>query len=455
MKKKLLLFTGLALSLCLLCSCAGIIEGEYTSSQPHQSAATGGEQTSQLTLEVTEEDDIIPLLTQFVKEGVTYGTLRFTYEDGVEDRLSRACIEFQTETPLGAYAVKYLSYSLNRIVSYYEADISIIYSHTLQEIENIKSFSTFQQVSDSLLETMGAHQYSIAFTCDDDSVTEDTVKEELSRLYYENPDIVTYLPDSDIYSYPQEGFPRIIQVDFSYPYGKSATEIRAGDIEERLSEILAGGEGLSGDGLIRYFSQVLRENVEFDSDRELMDDFSPWHNVYTAYGALVMDRAVGEGYAMAMKMLCQRADISCWVVRGRLNNVSHSWNIVELENGNRYHLDCTMEEGRGIFFTDSEMSDSYWWDSSLVPECNGPSLIPRQSPQKTITPAEEPAQTEEPTETPETEVTDEPSEPAEGDGGETSGDDTGSEGETDSNSEDNPSAGSQTDENSAEIVPLP
>ena len=61
-------------------------------------------------------------------------------------------------------------------------------------------------------------------------------------------------------------------------------------------------------------------------------------------------------------------EISCTVVDGQWNGVSHLWNVVQTAGGYR-HVDLT-QPGEPVFRTDQEMAAAgYTWDSERVPVC--------------------------------------------------------------------------------------
>ena len=63
--------------------------------------------------------------------------------------------------------------------------------------------------------------------------------------------------------------------------------------------------------------------------------------VYTSYGAFVNHNVVCQGYALAFKVLMDRAGIPCCYVKSDAMN--HAWNIVQLD-GNWYHVDVTWDD---------------------------------------------------------------------------------------------------------------
>lgn len=63
--------------------------------------------------------------------------------------------------------------------------------------------------------------------------------------------------------------------------------------------------------------------------------------VYTSYGAFVNHNVVCQGYALAFKVLMDRAGIPCCYVKS--DTMHHAWNMVRLD-GNWYHVDVTWDD---------------------------------------------------------------------------------------------------------------
>ena len=65
---------------------------------------------------------------------------------------------------------------------------------------------------------------------------------------------------------------------------------------------------------------------------------------FSAYGALVKGKAVCEGYARAMQLLLDEAEIPATVVTGfDENRQPHMWNLLTID-GRNYHLDVTWDD---------------------------------------------------------------------------------------------------------------
>ena len=66
-----------------------------------------------------------------------------------------------TGTALGAYAVDYISYDLDRIVAYYEAEVYVYYKRTAEELESIVSVDTGDGLYDAICSALSEMDTSL------------------------------------------------------------------------------------------------------------------------------------------------------------------------------------------------------------------------------------------------------------------------------------------------------
>jgi hypothetical protein len=152
-------------------------------------------------------------------------------------------------------------------------------------------------------------------------------------------------------------------------------------MEKNLNKTVQNiAESVSGDNdgeILLALAERLMEVTDYDAETAAGGDYSNQNSAATAYGALVNGLAVGEGYAMAYKALCDELglDLECDVVLGTLNGKQHAWNIVKLEDY-YYHIDVSGCDTDGIpssfLLNDTVMSERYTWDQSKHKICNGP-----------------------------------------------------------------------------------
>ena len=105
----------------------------------------------------------------------------------------------------------------------------------------------------------------------------------------------------------------------------------------------------------------------------------PESDIYRAYGALVNEDAVCNGYAEAMQLLLMCVDVNTQFVIGTADGIDHAWNLVELD-GNWYHLDTTWDDplpdqGEYVLHpyfnvTDDIMKKNHEWVEEDYPEAD-------------------------------------------------------------------------------------
>lgn len=119
------------------------------------------------------------------------------------------------------------------------------------------------------------------------------------------------------------------------------------------------------------------KNVEYGYPDSNTDEDS---DAFNAYGALVKGKAVCNGYAQAMKLLCDLSGIECEMVTGTADGENHAWNLICL-NEEWYHTDVTWDDpepdnpSRILYsyfnLDDSQMELSHTWEAQNYPQAEG------------------------------------------------------------------------------------
>jgi len=144
---------SLALALCLLTGCASLLERSYTTVEPHSSKFWESEAAD--TLRAENYQDIVNDLLLLIGQHTETATLRlydFTDDLTVSETLERATTEIQQETPMGAYAVEYITSASQSQRGYYEVSIQISYRRTMEQIQSVVN-ATSPEALYSLLES--------------------------------------------------------------------------------------------------------------------------------------------------------------------------------------------------------------------------------------------------------------------------------------------------------------
>jgi hypothetical protein len=129
---------ALALALCLLTGCSALLERTYSTAEPHSSKFWESEAAG--TLRAENHQDVVNDLLLLVGQHRETATLRlydFKSELAVTETLEEAAAEVQQETPMGAYAVEYITTSSHPQRGYYEVAVRIGYRRTLEQLQAV------------------------------------------------------------------------------------------------------------------------------------------------------------------------------------------------------------------------------------------------------------------------------------------------------------------------------
>ncbi len=129
---------ALGVALCLLTGCSALLERTYSVAEPHSSKFWESEAAGTLRAENHQDvvNDLLLLIGQH-RETATLRLYDFESDLAVADTLEEATTEVQQETPLGAYAVEYITASSHAQRGYYEVAVRIGYRRTLEQLQAV------------------------------------------------------------------------------------------------------------------------------------------------------------------------------------------------------------------------------------------------------------------------------------------------------------------------------
>lgn len=126
------------LALSLLTGCSALLERTYSTAEPHSSKFWESEAAG--TLRAENHQDVVNDLLLLVGQHRETATLRlydFKSDLAVADTLEEAAAEVQQETPMGAYAVEFITTSSHAQRGYYEVAVRIGYRRTLEQLQAV------------------------------------------------------------------------------------------------------------------------------------------------------------------------------------------------------------------------------------------------------------------------------------------------------------------------------
>lgn len=348
--KQRLLPALLALSLTLT-GCAALLDREYIDVTPYNPAQTAEGDSSVLRAESYQE--LVNALMYFVTQSADEGAVRL-YMDSqdLEADLEAACLEVVQESPLGAYAVEHIKYSVTPLVTYSEAQVQITYRRSREQIASIANATGITAIRSELRSALSSfdreHALRISYFDSDETFIPTLVR----QAYLSVPAAALDYPDITVAVYPDSGRQRIVEIGLTYHLEEEELLHRRDALEKKLVQMTAALPTQEGDALLH----------ELLLDLYPICAYSP-EGGNTAYHALLEGPANSEGMALALAAFCSQADFSCMVVEGTLEGAPHFWNLIKTSQG-WLHLDLTASDGKEfIFHQDVTMEEAgYLWD---------------------------------------------------------------------------------------------
>ena len=363
--KKSLLAVFLLLALSLSAGCSSIVDGSYTYERKHQES--GSTEAAAGDIGVSNYEDLKTAIYNFARDGVRRGTIKFYYNgDDTNEVISKAIQEVKLNTPVGAYAVDLISPKTTRIVSYYEIDLTITYLKTRAQMNKVQDVQTKNGVNELIADSLRLGNDELVMQSSIGSLSEEYILTEVESAYYSNPLYAIEHPEVTVTFYPESGITRIVEVLFNYTDSAVARDQMQQIVASECSGLISGISLTedSGENARSLCAALARHSECVQTAEDVLYN--------GAYGPLRLNIGTSEGYALTYKLLCDSVGIECQVVKGRLDNEEHFWNIIYI--GDRYyHVDafaCDEAGYNSVFMaSDSDMLGAYWWDTELYPTC--------------------------------------------------------------------------------------
>lgn len=195
---------------------------------------------------------------------------------------------------------------------------------------------------------------------------------------------VEYFTKSWKYTYNGDS----LMATFEYRFSKSEFSRRAKNVRTALNKARYIVASMITPSMSDFYKEkalhdYIINNAKYDYQNYLSNTIPD--ESFEEYGCLVLGVAVCEGYAKAMKLLCDLSGLECMLVMGKSTNnyadEGHAWNIVKID-GEYYHVDVTnndpvTRDGSNILtyqyfnLPDSEMALYNSWSRADYPICTG------------------------------------------------------------------------------------
>lgn len=356
MKKTGILLT-LAASL-LLTGCSAMLERDYSHVTPHNAAPTTEGDPSILRAESYQE--LVNALVYLVNLGAEQGTIRlYTDSEDVEDFLSNACLEVVQEDPLGAYCVEFITYSVDPVVTFSQAEVDITYRRTREQVASIVqatgAAAIRSELGTALTSFAPERTLRIHYFEEDEAFIQDLAH----QAYYDAPAFALGMPVISVSIYPNSGRQRIVEITLNYPLDHAELLARQSELAGAVDKLAQELPALSGQKRLLAAARAVLEAGDFDP-----------LGGSTAYDLFMDGSANSEGLSLAFAALCQRLELPCQTAQGTLEESPRFWVAVQTGEGWR-HLDLAASDGEELpLYTDLQLQElGYIWDPATLPPC--------------------------------------------------------------------------------------
>lgn len=357
---------GRIVALCMVCvmllsGCSTLLNRSYSQEKAHTQFSDVDKNPDILRAETYQ--GLVSALLFFISEAEENGVIRlYEYTGSAETDLDSACLEVTQQDPLGAYAVDYIKYDIARAMSYYEANVKIVYKRSFAQISDIVSVTGSSAIVGELREALADFEQEkvLRVSYFDPNMQAENVSAMLTEAYYDVPESAFGKPSVSVQLYPEQavGQQRLVELVLQYPQDREELKQLQETLLEKSKRITKPLITMSASEKTERIVRMLKQSVQVVSDGE--------ETQATAYAALLEGRTDQEGLALATELLFHQSGMQCRLVWGSRNNKPHVWNIVQIQ-GQWKHLDMTEENPKPQGDTAMQKAGYVW--SGDIPVC--------------------------------------------------------------------------------------
>ena len=375
---------ALLLLLCLLLTGCSWFGGSYVNVVPHQehSKTIMGQ-----SLQATNYAQLVTILQDMVAQAAESAVIQLADLTTEETRafMDAAAAYIRTEHPLGAYAVRKVTYEIGTSGTRPAVAVEITYSRSRVELRKVSRAKTMEEVSTLICGALESYADGIVIWA------EEYEPMDFSQLVQDHaeryPEKIMEIPHVAYETYGT-GSQRVLELAFTYE--NSRDDLR--DMQAQVQPVFdAAALYVSGDGTDYVkFSQLyafLMKRFDYNLETSITPSYSLLHH------------GVGDcrSFAVVYAAMCRMAGLDCQVITGTRNGQPWTWNLVK-DRGRYYHVDLLLCTEIGIYwqYVDGNMV-GYIWDYSAYPECPPLILDPGETePEETEPEETEPEKPKEP-----------------------------------------------------------
>ena len=209
--KKCKVLAALLLCAAVLSGCADLLDRQYSVVEPHSQkyweSGDGG------VLRAEDYQELVNGILTLVASHREMGTIRIYMPENsdmeTDALLESACLEVQTETPAGAFAVDYLSYTVTEAPAYREVLLTIGYRRTAEQYAAVIHVTSSAAIGDMVRAALEEGRTELALRI---SYLPESNEEIIALLQVLEEECAAETGNWTVEFYPAEGENRIVEI---------------------------------------------------------------------------------------------------------------------------------------------------------------------------------------------------------------------------------------------------
>jgi len=174
------------------------------------------------------------------------------------------------------------------------------------------------------------------------------------------------------------------KLSLKYAYDSGTVRRYKEEIERVSSEIINEciNEHQSDYDKVLALHDYLKRTIQYDYEAYRAKQSKSADDAHNLVGPLLKKKCVCEGFAKAMKYLCDKIGVECHCINGigssSLERGEHAWNVVKI-NGYYHHVDVTWDNQFAddnqipmyayLNLSDEAISKDHSWNRNYYPKC--------------------------------------------------------------------------------------
>lgn len=336
----------------LLCGCGLWMNGERVSVTPHEERFL---QDTAEVIEVSTYSQMRNALTDMVEIGAESGMVSISSSNNVMVHFyaNTAVEHVMNNTPVGAYAVKDISYEIGTNRGASVVAFKIAYQRSRIEVLRMQQVSSMEDGWETITAALDNCDASVAVRI---SQYEQADLVQMVQDYAnEHPDLVMEMPQVGVFLYPETGKDRIVELTFTYQTSRETLR----QMQEQVAQVFTSAELY-----VKKTTQVLDIYSKLYAFLMERDDYTVETSITPGYSLLHHGVGDSRAFANVYARMCRQAELNCQVVSGTRDGQPWCWNIVRYR-GEYYHVDLLRcSENSGFQMHKAEEMPGYVWDYS-------------------------------------------------------------------------------------------